>query len=483
LNVKNINVEVAIIGAGTAGMVAYSAVSKHTDKVVLIEGDQCGTTCARVGCMPSKLLIAAADAAHAVREAPEFGVFPGGEPVIDGVKAMERVRKERDRFVGSVLDSIESMPAGTNLRGHARFLDDNTLRVGNDTTVKARAVVIATGSSPSVLPMFRGLGDRLIVSDDVFYWNDLPSSIVIFGAGIIGLEIGQALARLGVRVVLLSKQGLVGPLNHPEMREFAGKTFADEFYIDTDAEIIGVENKDGKAVVRYKDLEGKERVEIFDYALAATGRVPNVRDLGLENTSLELDRRGVPVYDRFTLQCGTSPIFIAGDADNDVPLLHEAADEGGIAGENAYRFPDVRAGKRRTPITVVFTEPQMAVVGAGYNELKKKKGLCFVTGRVSFENQGRSRVMLRNKGLLHVYAEYGTGLFLGAEMFGPRAEHLGHLLAWAHQMNMTVPGMLEMPFYHPVIEEGLRTALRDAGEKLHKGRALAEGSMECGPGI
>ncbi|MGH7891517.1 MAG: dihydrolipoyl dehydrogenase, partial [Thermodesulfobacteriota bacterium] len=209
----------------------------------------------------------------------------------------------------------------------------------------------------------------------------------------------------------------------------------------------------------------------------------NVRNLGLENTSLALDKRGVPVYDRYTLQCGKSSIFIAGDADSDVPLLHEAADEGGIAGENAYRFPDVSAGRRRTPITVVFTEPQMAVVGSGYNELKKKKGLCFVTGRVSFENQGRSRVMLRNKGLLHIYAEYGTGVFLGAEMFGPRAEHIGQLLAWAHQMNMTVPCMIEMPFYHPVIEEGLRTALRDANEKLHMGRALAENSMECGPGV
>lgn len=464
-------------------MVAYSAVRKHTDKVVLIEGGQYGTTCARVGCMPSKLLIAAADAAHAVTEAHRFGVFPGGEPMIDGVKVMERVRNERDGFVSYVLDSIESMPDGTNLSGHARFLDDNTLDVGGHTTVRARSVVIATGSSPSILPMFRELKDRLIVSDDVFYWNDLPSSIVIFGAGIIGLEIGQALARLGVRVVLLSKQGLVGPLNHPEIRAYAGKTFAEEFYIDTDAEILRLEKKDGLALVRFKDLEGKERVETFDYALAATGRTPNLKDLGLENTSLELDRRGVPVYDRFTLQCGKSPIFIAGDADSDVPLLHEAADEGGIAGENAYRFPDVRAGRRRTPLTIVFTEPQMAVVGAGYDELKKKAGLCFVTGMASFENQGRSRVMLRNKGLLHIYAEYGTGLFLGAEMFGPRAEHLGQLLAWAHQMNMTVPEMLEMPFYHPVVEEGLRTALRDAGEKLHKGHALAEGSMECGPGV
>jgi dihydrolipoamide dehydrogenase len=89
-----------------------------------------------------------------------------------------------------------------------------------------------------------------------------------------------------------------------------------------------------------------------------------------------------------------------------------------------------------------------------------------LVGEVSFEDQGRSRVMLQNQGLLHVYAERGTGRLLGAEMICPRAEHLGHLLAWSHQMGMTVPQMLEMPFYHPVIEEGLRTALRDAASKL-----------------
>jgi dihydrolipoamide dehydrogenase len=480
---KNIKADVAIIGAGTAGMVAYSAVRKHTDKVVVIEGGQYGTTCARVGCMPSKLLIAAADAAHSVKEAPAFGVFPGGELVIDGVKVMERVRNERDRFVSKVIDSIESMPRGSNVRGHARFVDDNTLSVDDHTTVKAKSIVIATGSSPSVIPMFQGLGDRLIVSDDVFYWRDLPSSIIIFGAGLIGLEIGQALSRLGVRVAILSKHGHVGPLNHPEMKEYASKTFAGEFYLDTNADVLGLEKKNSKVEVRFKHLDGKERIDSFDYALAATGRAPNVRDLGLENTTLELDDRGVPVYDRYTLQCGRSSIFIAGDADYDVPVLHEAADEGGIAGENAFRFPDVSAGKRRSPLIIVFSDPQIAIVGSGYNELKKKAGLAFVTGRISFENQGRSRIMLRNKGLLHIYAEYGSGVFLGAEMFGPRAEHIGQLLAWAHQLKMTIPDMLGMHFYHPVIEEGLRTALRHTNEQLHMGRALAEDSMECGPGI
>jgi dihydrolipoamide dehydrogenase len=163
------------------------------------------------------------------------------------------------------------------------------------------------------------------------------------------------------------------------------------------------------------------------------------------------------------MQCGASRIFIAGDANNDLPLLHEAADEGRIAGENAARYPAVKAGSRRTPLGIVFTDPQLAVVGKRYAELPAGR---WVAGEVSFEDQGRSRVMLRNRGLARIYAEAGTGRVLGAEMMGPDAEHLAHLLAWGIQSGMTVRRMLEMPFYHPVVEEGLRTALRDALTKL-----------------
>ena len=103
------------------------------------------------------------------------------------------------------------------------------------------------------------------------------------------------------------------------------------------------------------------------------------------------------------------------------------------------------------------------MVGSTWRELEHRQ---VVTGRVSFENQGRSRVMLKNRGRLHVYADANTGRFLGAEMIGPSAEHIGHLLAWAHQSGLTVADMLAMPFYHPVVEEGLCTALRDACAKL-----------------
>jgi len=480
---KHVKTDVAIIGAGSAGMVAYRKAYENTKNVVLIEGGEYGTTCARVGCMPSKLLISAAEAAHSIEEAPGFGVFPNGEPKIDGVKVMERVRSERDRFVGYVLDTIDAMPDENKIRGYARFVDNHTLQVDDHTTVEASSIVIATGSSPAILPMFEAAGDRLIVNDDVFYWDDLPESVIVFGAGIIGLELGQSLHRLGVRTKILSKFGLVGPLNHPDIIEYADKTFQNEFYLDTNAETLDVKKTGEQVEVTYINLEGQEVSEQFDYLLAATGRTPNVGNLGLENTGLELDNRGVPIYNRYTLQCGDSPIFLTGDANNEIPLLHEAADEGRIAGENAAKFPEVHAGHRTSPITVVFTDPQIALVGKSYSELKETPDMCFVTGRVSFENQGRSRVMLKNKGVLHIYAEYGSGLFLGAEMFGPRAEHIAHLLAWAHQTNMCVPEMLEMPYYHPTIEEALRTALRDANRKLNIGPELKETSIECGPGI
>ena len=208
--------------------------------------------------------------------------------------------------------------------------------------------------------------------------------------------------------------------------------------------------------------DGQSQTVRVDYVLAATGRTPNVHRLGLETTGIALDQRGVPLYDAYTLQCGDSHIFIAGDANADLPLLHEAADEGRIAGENAARFPAVQPGERRTPIAVVFSDPQMAVVGTPFRELDADR---IVAGVVSFEDQGRSRVMLRNQGLLHVYVDIESGRLRGAEMIGPDAEHIAHLLAWVIQLGQTVEGVLALPFYHPVVEEGLRTALRDAKGK------------------
>lgn len=449
-------VDVAILGAGTAGMAAYRAAAARTDRVLLIEAERYGTTCARVGCMPSKLLIAAADAAHAVENAHGFGVHPTGLR-IDGREVMDRVKRERDRFVGFVVDAAQRFPERHRLMGRARFLDAGRLAVG-DAVVEARAIVIATGSRPRVLPFLADLGDRLVVNDDVFDWDELPRSVAVFGPGVIGLEIGQALARLGVRVRIFGVGGFVGPLTDPEMKAEAARVVDAEVPLHPDVHGLRVERRADRVYVRW---DGGE--ETFDYALAATGRVPNVDGMGLETTGLALDPRGVPLYDARTLQAGASAIFVAGDANGDLPLLHEAADEGKIAGQNAATFPAVTPGLRRSPLSVVFTDPNIAMVGQSWAQLQ---GRDVVTGRVSFDDQGRARVLRMNRGHLHVYADRASGRFLGAEMIAPRAEHLAHSLAWAHQVGLTVPQMLDLPFYHPVVEEGVRTALRDAAAQL-----------------
>ncbi|MDP2238720.1 MAG: dihydrolipoyl dehydrogenase [Burkholderiales bacterium] len=472
---KTMQVDVAVIGAGTAGLVAYRAAKAAGASAAIIEGGVDGTTCARVGCMPSKLLIAAAEAAHAVGKAPAFGIHVDGVIRIDGREVMARVRRERDRFVDFALRDVQGIPEAERIRGHARFVNDHTLAVDDHTRIVAKSIVIATGSRAVYPDSFKTLGDRLIISDDVFDWRDLPKAVAVMGPGIIGLELGQALHRLGVRVAVLGRGGRVGPLSDPEILAYAIAAFSEEFTLEPDAHIAAMERDGDRVAIRRAGPDGSEETAHFDYVLAATGRTPNVTGMGLDQTTLKLDAKGVPSFDPATTRTasadGASPIFIAGDAGNFIPLLHEAADEGRIAGRNAARLAlgkPVTPGLRRAPIGIVFTDPQIGIVGGGFHSMTPG---TFATGQASFEDQGRSRILLKNKGLLNVYGDLATGRFLGAEMLAPAAEHLAHLLAWALQNKMTVAQLLGMPFYHPVIEEGLRTALHDLNVKLRAAQA------------
>ena len=486
MNIKH--VEVAIIGGGTAAMSAYREVRKHTDAIALIEGGPFGTTCARVGCMPSKLLIAPAEARHALSLLPAFGIQSDAGKV-DGRAVMQRVREERDRFVGFVLEAVERFDPKHVVRAHASFVDPHTLALGaaHDGTaapfdrIHADRIIIATGSRPNIPESLKPAGDRLATNDDVFEWQDLPASVAVFGAGVIGLELGQALHRLGVRVRVFGRGGHVAGLSDPAVHDVAKRIFTDELTTSLDARDVRVERDGDRVVVHFTDPGSEPRSERFDVLLAATGRTPNMEALALHNTGLALDPRGIPVFDPLTMRAGDSHIFIAGDANGERPVLHEAADEGHLAGRNAAHHPSVLRHTRRTPLGIMFTEPQVAYAGKQHAQLVAE-GANFAIGDVAFEDQGRARVMQVNKGLLRVYGEMGSGLLLGAEMIGPQHEHLAHLLAWAIQARMTVQQVLEMPFYHPVIEEGLRTALRELQAALRMGPPPVERCLDCGPG-
>ena len=180
------------------------------------------------------------------------------------------------------------------------------------------------------------------------------------------------------------------------------------------------------------------------------------------------------------MQIEDLPIFIAGDVTGERQLLHEAADEGHIAGGNAATYPQVRGEVRRAGLAIAFTDPQIAIVGPGYQNLNLDD---IEAGEVDYSRQGRARVMGQNAGKVRIYGTRRCGFLAGAEMFGPRVEHTAHLLAWALQKRITVEEALKMPFYHPVVEEGIRTALRDLQKSLKLSELPCEGDeMRDGPG-
>ena len=471
-------VDVAILGAGTAGLTARRTAKKAGASVLMIDPGPFGTTCARVGCMPSKLLIAAADAAHHARDAGPFGVH--ADVTVDGPAVLKRVQSERDRFVGFVVKAIEEAEAdGELLRERARITGPGTLQAG-EVTVHYGSLVIATGTAPFVPPPYRDVpAEVLLTNEHIFELEDLPESLLVVGLGVIGLELGQAFHRLGVRTTLLGIGGGVGPLSDPAVLATAHQVFGESLDLHADHELRSVHVlPDGQGVeVHFVDSHGVERTETFERVLMAAGRRTSLPWLGLETLGLE-NGRSWPV-DPTTLQLADLPVFVAGDANELHPLLHEAADDGRIAGANAARFPDVRAQTRRTSLGIVFSDPQMAVVGRSYRSLDDCEA---AVGSVDYSDQGRSRVQRINKGLVRIYASSADARIIGAELFGPRVEHLAHLLAWAVQSGMTVDQALQMPFYHPVVEEGIRTALRDLAVNLRRGDRIKCRVSELGVG-
>ncbi|MEA3177089.1 MAG: dihydrolipoamide dehydrogenase [Gammaproteobacteria bacterium] len=445
--------DVAIIGAGTAGLSAERAARGAGASTVLIDEEFKGTTCASVGCMPSKLLIAAAAAAHSVRRASTFGIQSSCE--IDGAAVMARVRRERDSYTASMQEQIARLPKGVTLQGKAEFVDSTTLTLDDGRRVEARAVVIATGSHPSIPESFAGIRERILTNETIFELPELPQSLAVVGAGPLGLELAQAMARLGVPVAVFDEKTTLAGVKDPAVAACMQAAFKHELEVHLGVK-IHAELVNGAASIRWEGATNGERS--FARVLLAVGRPPNLASLNLPATGLSVDERGIPLFDRETLRCGASAIFIAGDADGDRPVLHEALADGSIAGYNAATFPDVTPRRRSVPFSIMFTDPPLALIG-------RQSGEGVVCGESDYGNQGRAQVEARAQGLLKIYARRHEAVLTGAALFCPGADHLGHLLAWAIDAGVDAGTLLARPFYHPTLEEGLKPALRQVCER------------------
>ncbi len=449
-------VDVAIIGSGSAGLYALSKVRPSGKSFVLINGGELGTTCARVGCMPSKALIQTAHDISRTKILGRYGADGHDQIEIDLNETLEYVQDMRDTFVDRVLsNSTDQMNDELFIEGYAKFVEPNLLQV-DDKLIRADKIIIATGSRPVLPKHWQAFSDKVITTDQFFELDEMPASIAVVGLGTIGLEIGQSLAKLGVEVTGFDMLESIGGIEDPAVAEVALQIISKDFPMH-----LGVAAEITEEGDKLRVSAGDNSV-LVDKVMASLGRIPNVESLELQNAGIELNDLGIPLFNRNSMQCGDSHIFIAGDVNNDIPLLHEAGDEGRIAGINSVS-DHVTSYQRKTQLAINFCEPNICHVGLRWSELDHSK---LAVGEVQLAPVGRALIMGQNKGIIRVYADKQSGKLLGAAMACVSGENLAHLLAWSIQQGLTVGDLIQMPYYHPVIEEALQAALNDLYQKV-----------------
>jgi len=283
---KTTDLDVAIIGAGTAGLSARAEVAKLTDRYRVFDPGPYGTTCARSACMPSKAFLQSAHDIHRRAAFDDLGIVGADGLRIDGARVLSQTRKLRDGLVEGVIEGMSPWRR-THLVPHAPvFQGDGTLHAGG-ARFAPRATVIATGSRPVVPKGWREtFGARVLTSDEIFELRTLPGRVAVIGLGPVGLELGQALARLGVEVTGFDPSATIGGLEDPRLQSRLRQAIAAEMTV-IEAQANPVEGHDGAIGVQWDD----GRIEV-DCLLVAMGRTPNLSDLGLNQIGVDLDDRG-----------------------------------------------------------------------------------------------------------------------------------------------------------------------------------------------
>lgn len=437
--------DVIIIGGGSAGLKTARLCRKEGLTYKIVHSGFKGTTCAHHGCMPSKVLIQVAKSYHERTKFDAFGLTGADHIHVDMPAVMDHVRSLRDYFVSGI---VEDMNEDEHLiEGAAKFVARDTIEV-NGEHLQAQYVVISTGASPNIPAVFEPYKDDLLTTDNIFEQTDFPSHVAIIGLGNIAAELGQALGRLGVKITAINKETDIARLNDGALKDVAHDILSKDMDIILGTDISRVDHKnDG-----YEIAIGEQIVKC-DKILVAAGQTPHIQNLGLDNIEAVSEGKNMPQLNEKTLKIKEYPIYLAGDVNARHALLHEAQDEVDII------MADI-LGKdnpgRRVPLSITFTDPVIAHIGQMPDDINEE----FLTGFVSFNDQGRARVKGENQGRLEIYISKNSKRILGSVLMAPAGEHLAHLIALAIQNKMTVAAFLELPFYHPTIEEGLRTALQ-----------------------
>jgi pyruvate/2-oxoglutarate dehydrogenase complex dihydrolipoamide dehydrogenase (E3) component len=408
--------DLAIVGGGTAGIIAAKTAGSLGARVVLVERDRTGGDCLWTGCVPSKALIAAAHTAQNMRIAGRFGITPV-EPQVDFAAVMAHVRRAIARIEPVDSPAALSEAGAEVIAGTAVFTGPDELDV-DGRSLRFGHALIATGSTPA-LPPVPGLAEaEPLTSDTVWDLTELPARLAVLGGGPIGCELGQAFARLGAEVTVIEATERLVPKEEPQAGiALSAALSADGIRVLTSTTVTKAAQHADEVRL---DLTGRDGTSVLDVdrVLVATGRRPRTTGLGLDEAGVRLDERGYVVVDA-KLRTSNRRVYAGGDVTGALPFTHVAGTHGSIAATNALLVPTRRIDHERIP-WVTFTDPEIAHVGLTEDQARQRFGDTVRVRLLRFEHVDRAIVEDDFDGFTHVVLD-GKGRALGATIVAPRA--------------------------------------------------------------
>ena len=448
--------DVIVLGGGSAGSSAAKAASLAGARTAMINDGELGGLCILRGCMPTKAMLASAHAIHEAEHLDPLGARLEGRIVPDFRRIMQRKDEMVSRFQSAKIRSIEASDYEV-LQGRGRFVEGPAIEL-DGRRLEAKAYVLATGSVPTVLPIPGIENVPVITSDEVMQLTEAPRSLIVQGAGPIGLEFCQFFARIGSDVVLVNRSTLCSKYD-AEAGEEMHAALAQEPRLRLLAPaIIEQLRPEGDGLVA--TVRGNEGTEEYraDALLMAAGRRAMLEGLGLEEIGLHPSSGHLSHDDK--MQTANPRVYVAGDATGAYQVLHTSNAEGVVAGHNAARGTPERKIDYRLKMQVVFTDPPYASVGSTLEELEKA-GRDVIIGRAKLPQTGRAITMGVEHGLWRLYACRTTGEILGASLLGPRADDVIHEVAVMMHFGAKVDDIAEIPWYHPTLSELMLDLMRD----------------------
>jgi pyruvate/2-oxoglutarate dehydrogenase complex dihydrolipoamide dehydrogenase (E3) component len=449
--------DVAVIGAGTGGLVTAAGAAQLGAKVALIEKDKLGGECLYTGCVPSKALIHCAKVASLVRRAGDFGITV---PVsgVDFPRVMAYVRRVI-ATVGQHDAPARFQQLGVDvMHGQASFVTANTVQVGEG-RLTSKKFVIATGSR-STIPPLEGLREAgFLTHVEALNLSQQPRSLLILGAGPIGLEFAQLFARLGTKVTVLEVVGQILPREDPEVAQtLEGYLRAEGVAIYTCTRAFKVEMTNGSRVMHGRcDVEGAAKGDVTfaaDAILVATGRAPNVEELGLERGGVETTEKGI-VVDNY-LRTTAKHMWACGDVTGKYLFTHMAEYQARLVVGNAL-FPMRRKADYRVVPWTTFTDPEVARVGLTEAEARERYGEKVRVYRYAFGEVDRAVAEGEPFGFVKVVCD-ARGQILGAHVLGPQGGELLQPLVLAMKAGMPIARLSQTIHAYPTLVEANRRA-------------------------